>query len=81
MYVTSVDFYFAARDNEAVIAVDLRPTINGAPVSNEYYSGTYVVKTPSQVNIPEDTGPGGVDLDENPNTIAPIRINAIRFIG
>ena len=69
LYVTSVDLYFAARDNEAVIAVDLRPTINGAPVSNEYYSGTYVVKTPSQVNIPEDTGPGGVDLDENPNTI------------
>jgi len=69
LYVTSVDLYFAARDDEAVVALDLRPTVGGAPVSNEYYSGTYVVKKPAEVNIPEDTGPGGVDLDENPNTI------------
>lgn len=54
LFVSSVDLFFASKDAALPVAVELRRTIDGVPVSNEYLSGTYVKKYPEQVNLPSE---------------------------
>ena len=52
LFLSSVDLFFASKDSVLPVSVELRKTIDGIPVSNEYLSGTYVRKYPDAVNLP-----------------------------
>lgn len=52
LFLSSVDLFFANKDSVLPVSVEIRKTIDGVPVSNEYLSGTYVRKYPDAVNLP-----------------------------
>lgn len=54
IFVSSVDLFFASKDASLPISVELRNTINGIPVSNEYFNGSYVRKFPDDIPLPND---------------------------
>ena len=66
VFATSVDLYFYSKDNSKTVSVELRNVVGGAPSISSVYSESYVVKTPTNVNIPT-TPTSGLDLNKNTN--------------
>lgn len=54
VYVTKIDLYFAVKDNNFPISLQLRPMDNGYPSSTEIIPGTQVVVPGSSVNTSTD---------------------------
>ena len=50
--VTSLELYFASKDSQLPVSVELRRVINGIPSAGEVIQGTLVVKNPADVNVP-----------------------------
>ncbi len=55
VYVTSVSLFFRSKDEKLPIAVELRPMSSGKPSITEYYSGSFSVKAPANVNVYDET--------------------------
>lgn len=54
VYMSSVDLYFRAKDDENLpVYVQIRPTVNGTPSSDYWYPESVVVKYPSQIAVSE----------------------------
>lgn len=56
MFVTKVRVYFKSKpgvsENQAPVALEIRPLVNGIPSSDTAIPGTTLIKTPSEINIP-----------------------------
>jgi hypothetical protein len=50
VFITKVGLFFATKDLEIPVQVQIRPTVNGAPSSNEIIAKKYLA--PSQVQVP-----------------------------
>ena len=54
VFITSVDIYFNSKDDIIPVQLQLRPTVNGVPASDEIMPGSVVFKSPSNVNVSDD---------------------------
>ena len=54
VFITSVDIYFESKDNTIPVQLQLRPTVNGVPASDEIMPGSVVFKSPANVNVSSD---------------------------
>jgi hypothetical protein len=53
IFVSSIDLYFATKDISGIpVEVELRPSVNGFPDSENVIPGSRVTLNPSQVNLP-----------------------------
>lgn len=53
LFLSSVDLFFKAKDDELPVTMQIRPTVNGFPSSDYWYPESVVTKYPSQINISE----------------------------
>jgi hypothetical protein len=51
LYVTGVNLFFYAKDDKLPVAIELRPMVNGKPSTTEYFSGSYVIASPSSIEV------------------------------
>jgi hypothetical protein len=51
IFVTGINLYFYTKDDKLPIGVELRPMVNGKPSTIEYYSGSFVMANPADVNV------------------------------
>lgn len=56
--VTSLELYFATKDSELPVSVELRRVVNGIPSAGEVIQGSLVVKNPGDVNVPATPSAG-----------------------
>ena len=49
VFITSVDIYFNSKDDIIPAQLQLRPTVNGVPASDEIMPGSVVFKSPSNI--------------------------------
>lgn len=54
VFITSVDIYFNSKDDVIPVQLQMRPTVNGVPASDEVMPGSVVFKSPSNVNTSDD---------------------------
>lgn len=54
IFVPSVDLFFATKDDEIPVFLEIRDTVNGYPGSH-VFAGAVVVKNPDEVNVPTTT--------------------------
>jgi len=54
VFITSVDIYFQSKDDTIPAQLQLRPTVNGVPASDEIMPGSVVFKSPANINISSD---------------------------
>lgn len=54
VFITSVDIYFNSKDDIIPAQLQLRPTVNGVPASDEIMPGSVVFKSPSNINVSDD---------------------------
>ena len=52
LFLSSVDIWFAKKDANAPVSIQLRKVIGGVPVSNEVIPGSICVKPAANVNVP-----------------------------
>lgn len=52
VFVMSVDLFFLQKDDSVPVSVELRDTVSGVPVNDNYISGSAVRKYPNQVAVP-----------------------------
>jgi len=53
IFVSSIDIYFATKDSSGIpVTLELRPTVNGFPHSDEIIAESEVTLNPSSVNLP-----------------------------
>lgn len=60
IFVSSIELFFAAKDDTASISIELRDIVNGLPDASQYIAGSISVKEASSVNIPADTTNGPI---------------------
>ena len=51
LYVTGINLFFYAKDDKLPVAIELRPMLNGKPSTTEYFSGSYVVASPADIEV------------------------------
>jgi hypothetical protein len=68
VFATSVDLYFYGKDSAKTVSVEIRNVVGGTPSTTSVYSESYVVKTPTNVNVPT-TPSSGLDLTKNTNFV------------
>jgi hypothetical protein len=51
LYVTGINLFFYAKDDKLPVAIELRPMSNGKPSTTEYFSGSYVIASPSSIEV------------------------------
>lgn len=51
VYLTSVSLFFKTKDDKLPVAVELRPMSSGKPSTTEYFSGSFAIKNPEDVNV------------------------------
>ena len=56
--ITSIELFFATKDSELPVSVELRRLINGLPSAGTVITDTTVAKNPSEVNVPADPNSG-----------------------
>jgi len=54
IFVTSVDLFFSSKDDNLPVRIEIRPTVNGFPSSDESIPLSKVTKLPSEINLPTD---------------------------
>ena len=54
VFITSVDIYFQSKDTTIPAQVQIRPTVNGVPASDEIMPGSVLFKSPAQINVSSD---------------------------
>jgi hypothetical protein len=55
LYVTGINLFFYAKDDQLPVAIELRPMSNGKPSTTEYFSGSYVIASPSSIEVYNET--------------------------
>lgn len=60
-FVTKVDCFFASKDADVSIELQIRPMVNGVPSSDEIIGNAICVLAPSQVNVPSTQTQAGVE--------------------
>jgi hypothetical protein len=56
--ITSLELFFATKDSELPVSIELRRLINGLPSAGEVIKDSTVVKNSSEVNVPNDPNSG-----------------------
>src|SRR5210317_554903 len=65
IYITKVDLYFAERDTNFAVSLQIRPMINGYPSSSEILPSSTVVIPGNLVNTSSDAStPTSFEFDE-----------------
>ena len=54
VFITSIDIYFQSKDDTIPVQLQLRPTVNGVPASDEIMPGSVIFKSSSNINISAD---------------------------
>jgi hypothetical protein len=54
--VTGINLFFYKKDDKLPVAIELRPMVGGVPSTTEYFSGSYIVKSPQDVSVYSETG-------------------------
>tara|TARA_B100001057_G_scaffold115372_1_gene113903 strand:+ start:1553 stop:6796 length:5244 start_codon:yes stop_codon:yes gene_type:complete len=54
VFITSIDIYFNSKDATIPAQLQLRPTVNGVPASDEIMPGSVVFKSPANINVSSD---------------------------
>ena len=52
IFVTSVDLFFDSKDENLPVTIEIRPTVNGFPSSDDVITLSRVTKNPSEINLP-----------------------------
>ena len=52
VFLSSVDLFFATKDETSPVSISIRPTVNGYPDSSIDILGSIVYKNPSEINVP-----------------------------
>jgi len=60
IFISSIELYFAAKDVDAGISIELRNVVNGLPDTSQYMAGSAVSKLPADINIPDDLVAGPI---------------------
>lgn len=77
IYVTKVDLFFATKDDEIPVQVQLRPMVNGHPSSNEIIPGSIKFLPPSSVATSNDASAATSFVFDEPVYLAPFTEYAI----
>jgi len=51
IFVTGINLYFFTRDDKLPIGIELRPMVSGKPSTTEYFSGSFAMLNPENVNV------------------------------
>ena len=54
VFITSVDIYFESKDATVPVQLQLRPTVNGVPASDEIMPGSVIFKSAANINVSAD---------------------------
>lgn len=54
--ITGINLFFYKKDDKLPVAIELRPMFNSAPSTTEYFSGSYAVKNPQDIQVYSETG-------------------------
>lgn len=71
IYITKVDLFFATKDDEIPVQVQIRPMVNGHPSSSEILPGSVKFLPPSSVNISTDATAATSFVFNEPVFLAP----------
>lgn len=55
VFLSSVDLFFATKDETVPVSISIRPTVNGYPDSSIDILGSIIYKNPDQINIPNSS--------------------------
>ena len=81
VFLTSVDIFFQTKDDVIPVQVQLRPTVNGVPSSDETIPGSIVFKSPSAVNTSADASVATTFTFEEPVYLMPYEEYSVVLIS
>jgi len=81
MFITSVDVFFATKDDEIPVQLQIRPMVNGAPSSTNMVPGSQVYLSPAAVTTSADASLPTTFTFEEPLFLSPLTEYAIVLLA
>ena len=81
VFITSVDIYFNSKDATIPAQLQLRPTVNGVPASDEIMPGSVIFKSPATINVSSDATVATTFTFEEPVFLMPYEEYAVVLLA